>query len=198
MKGFNINTWEARPSACPQLWPKMVKLVFLFLAMTACQVSPTVWYGEINNQNPADGSISNSTKPVLSWDAVEAAAMYQLQISRNLSDVEAAAEIIVPAPQFTPSAPLGDRATHYWRVRVISQAGIPGEWSEVYSLTVNTFVHLKGNRFTMGSSDQEKDSDEIQREVIVYDFQISSYEVTHREFLTFLKLSGSVSQWFSQ
>ena len=190
MKGFNINTWEAQPSACPRLWPKMVKLVILSLAMTACQVSPTAWYGEINNQNPADGSITNVTKPVLSWDAVEAAAMYQLQISRNLSDVETTAEIIVPGPEFTPATPLGDRATHYWRVRVISQGGIPGQWSEIYSLTVNTFVHLKGNRFTMGSSDQEKDSDEIQREVIVYDFHISSYEVSHREFLIFLNSAG--------
>ena len=94
-------------------------------------------FGTMNGLVPTDGSSTTDTTPTFSWNAVEGAAGYELQIAGSQAGVETSPATIVAGTSYTPTSALTKGKTHYWRVRAKDGAGQYGYWSGVQSLRVD-------------------------------------------------------------
>ena len=81
--------------------------------------------------SPAD-NIDTPFLPRFSWTAVEAANIYQLEISTQ-DDFGSANIYTTPNTQFTPEDTLSNDQDYYWRVKAIDYQGTSSEWSPVQS-----------------------------------------------------------------
>ena len=92
--------------------------------------------GGMSTMNPAAGVSTTDTTPTLSWNAVPNAARYELQIAESLAGLESSPIQSVTDTSYTPSSPLTNEQTHYWRVRAVDGDDQKGAWSAVHSLKV--------------------------------------------------------------
>jgi surface protein/parallel beta-helix repeat protein len=84
--------------------------------------------------SPEDASTDVPVNPTLSWQELDNADSYSLQISEN-SDFSSLFDDVSGIEETTYQASgLGLGNTYYWRVRGVNEAG-PGDWSEVWSFT---------------------------------------------------------------
>ncbi len=151
--------------------------------------------------SPADGSSTPDTTPTFSWNAVEGAAGYELQIAGSRAGVETAPATSVTGTSYTPTSALTNEQTHYWRVRAKDGAGQYGAWSGVQSLWVFISllletVYVEGGSFQMGSTDSDANSDESPvHEVTVSSFSIAKTEVTQGHWKTVMGDENNPSKW---
>ena len=158
-----------------------------FLVDTQGPVAP-------NLIDPKQGSTLTDTTVYFSWEMVTDAWMYELVVADN-------ADFISPVfrdSSLTDTAymlPLDvESGTYYWRVRGQDIAGNWGDWSEVWSFTMDVYtfmqmewVQIQGGTFEMGSTSNDANFDEQPvHSVTVSDFEISKYEVTNAQFCQFL------------
>ncbi len=94
-----------------------------------------VEWGAVSGLSPDDGSSTTTTTPTFSWDAVDGAAKYQIQIADSESALEGSPAVAVSDTSYTPASALTNLQTHYWRVRAVGE-GQAGNWSTAYSLRV--------------------------------------------------------------
>jgi len=85
---------------------------------------------------PANRSTTASSGPTFEWAVVPDAAEYQIQISRDrkFGTVDQAAAVTNAT---YPSGALPD-GIYFWRVRGVHNAGIAGQWSAVWQITVDS------------------------------------------------------------
>ena len=95
---------------------------------------------DITGLSPTDGTGTMDTTHTFSWNAVEGAAGYELQIAESRAGVETAPATSVTGTSYTPTSALTKGQTHYWRVRAKDGDGQYGAWSAVQSLAVNAGV----------------------------------------------------------
>ncbi len=95
------------------------------------------WWGTVSGLSPSDGSTTTDTTPTFSWNSVEGAKGYELQIAGSRAGVETAPATSVTGTSYTPTSALTNLQTHYWRVRAKDGDGQHGAWSAINSLSVN-------------------------------------------------------------
>lgn len=72
----------------------------------------------------------------------------------------------------------------------------PFRLKDLADLSTDDLIYVEGGDFDMGDIDGDSDADDV-RNVTISDFYIGKYEVTHKEFIEFLKSvpSGSVGDY---
>ena len=85
---------------------------------------------------PANGARTGDNTPTFTWGGVGGATSYQLQIALD-SKFTALLQTGTPTASNYTATTLADGKV-YWRVRGVSGAGVPGLWSVVYNVTVDT------------------------------------------------------------
>ncbi len=97
----------------------------------------TVGWGAIAGMSPVDSASVTDTTPLLGWDPIDGAAGYVLQIAESEDGVADATIIVVSTTTYTPSDPLTNSTTYYWRVRGIDEAEVATAWSSILSFSVS-------------------------------------------------------------
>jgi hypothetical protein len=91
------------------------------------------WRFEMRNFVPQNLSESVTfATPTFTWDRVEGAESYDLQVSLNLAFTNLATSITTRQNTFTPTGTYDSNRTYYWRVRAIRN-GVPAQnyWSDI-------------------------------------------------------------------
>ena len=90
--------------------------------------------GAVTGLNPARRSSTTSTTSEFSWNAVDGAAKYQIQIAGREKALEGSPPVDeeVSGTSYTPTTGLTNLQAHYWRVRAVDGEGQAGAWSTVY------------------------------------------------------------------
>jgi len=78
-------------------------------------------------------------RPIFSWGSVAYGENYQVQISQNTTFTSPEKDVTVGALNYTQDVDLVD-GKHYWRVRGINGAAVPGPWSAARNLTIDTLA----------------------------------------------------------
>ncbi len=99
--------------------------------------SLSVNWGAVSGLSPTNDSAIMDTTPTFSWNSVEGAAGYEVQIAESRAGVENAVPVEASAASYTPTTALTNLQTHYWRVRAKDGDGQSGAWSAINSLSVN-------------------------------------------------------------
>lgn len=88
---------------------------------------------------PADTSATTNALPTLTWNAVEKAVSYDVQIDTT-PDFSSGAVIAAQttAAQFTVPGKLAAGRSYYWRVRARTGSGTPSGWSAVSRFTLES------------------------------------------------------------
>jgi len=105
---------------------------------TICSITQN-WNLAPTLQSPPDGSeIEFFTYPTFSWQPVQGAAKYHLDLARDPSfaTLVSGYPIQTYVTTFTPLVRLGN-ATYYWRVTPLDRYGHVGQTSESWSFTLN-------------------------------------------------------------
>jgi len=87
--------------------------------------------------SPADGETVADTTPELSWDTVNGAEKYEVQVADSETGVADATVVEVTEAAYTPTSALTNNEIHYWRVRAVGADGQPTAWSSTTSLAVS-------------------------------------------------------------
>ena len=93
------------------------------------------WEATLDGMRPNSGETTRETRPTLSWNPVDGAVMYEVQISNT--DVAAAVPVSVTTPSYTPTKVLTNGHTHYWRVRAINADGKMTDWCPTSNLLIS-------------------------------------------------------------
>lgn len=88
--------------------------------------------------SPADGVIISYNTPSFDWEDVETATTYWAQVDEGASfNSPVINDSTLISSSYDVASPLDD-GFYYWRVRVKSETNTWGEWSEVWSFTIDT------------------------------------------------------------
>ncbi len=100
----------------------------------------------ISGLSPADGSSISDTMPAFSWNSVEGADKYQIQIADSEAELgsSSSVDVEVSGTDYTPVTKLTNLNTHYWRVRALSGDGQTGTWSATHSLLMRFGMGING------------------------------------------------------
>jgi hypothetical protein len=99
---------------------------------------------------PADGSSTTNLKPTFRWQAVTGATSYRIQVATD-ADVAfqtPTGNAVTASTSFVPAAPLAWQ-TYRWRVRM--EGGGPGDWSNVWRLTLTASL-TQSDEVTLNSN----------------------------------------------
>lgn len=145
---------------------------------------------------PKQGSTLTDTTVYFNWELITEAWAYELVVADNpdfISPVFRDSSLTDNAYSFPLNV---ENGTYYWRVRGQDMAGNWGDWSEVWSFTMDIYpayqteiewVYVQGGLFEMGSTSNDANFDEQPiHSVTVSDFEISKYEVTNAQYCQFL------------
>lgn len=89
------------------------------------------------NLSPSNNVSISSTKPTFSWDAVEGANGYNLQLANSKEAVLSAPIQQTSTNSYVPEIPLSNLQAYYWRVKALSDSGTSiGKWSDITSLNI--------------------------------------------------------------
>ena len=100
-------------------------------------ISLSINWGAVSGLSPADGATTTDTTPALSWNAVEGATGYEVQIAGSEGGLDSAQAVEAGGTSYTPTTALTNNQTHYWRVRAKDGDGQHGAWSAIISLSIN-------------------------------------------------------------
>lgn len=84
--------------------------------------------------SPEDKAATAATDPALSWDAVNNADHYEIQLADSVDGIAAAAVQSASSATFTPSE--YPAYFSFWRVRAVDSDGENGEWSGIQAVTI--------------------------------------------------------------
>ncbi len=87
--------------------------------------------------SPANNGFVNDTTPTLSWGAVPNATFYQVDIATDAAFTTVVFTATGPARAVESNVTLSDQK-HWWRVRGLNGANLPGPYSAARSFTVDT------------------------------------------------------------
>jgi predicted secreted protein len=89
--------------------------------------------------NPANGAVSFSATPALSWNGVATAFKYQVLVdnSRTFTSPEYTGYADTTSHTLGIGLPAG---TYYWRVRAVNEYDVPGAWSSYRSIRISAAV----------------------------------------------------------
>lgn len=85
---------------------------------------------------PEDGSVINTTSPVMDWDDVTGAAVFQIQVSSTDDFATLEIDREVSTSSFTATDFILNQGLHFWRVRAKGSEDQLSPWSRVPSFTV--------------------------------------------------------------
>src|SRR5690606_13209189 len=85
---------------------------------------------------PATPTITSDNTPTFTWQSTTHAASYQIQIDNSGGFISPEQNVTQAGTSFTPPALADD--TYAWRVRGLNSYEMPGPWSPVWRLTVDT------------------------------------------------------------
>ena len=85
---------------------------------------------------PGDKTAMCDDTPTFTWNAVDGATRYQLQIDDDRKFKSPNQDASTTGRNLT-AASLPD-GKYYWRVRAVSTQGVPGDWSKTWQVTVDT------------------------------------------------------------
>ena len=88
--------------------------------------------------SPANGTVSNQTAHTLIWDAARSGHTYQVQLADNRRFEGAIVDILTGVGALRHTAPALANGQYFWRVRALNEAGAPGPWTPVWTLTIDT------------------------------------------------------------
>jgi hypothetical protein len=88
---------------------------------------------------PVDGAITDTNTPTFFWTAVSGGHAYRIQIDDS-PDFSTPVEDALVYRTYHTSSPLASGITYSWRVRVENSGSDVGEWSDVWTVTVDTTV----------------------------------------------------------
>jgi len=101
-----------------------------------------VWSGI----EPADGSSTSDTTPLLNWADIDWAESYEVQISSSEEGITESDVRIVSDSEY--QVPIEDvfsfGETLYWRLKAINPDGAGGDWSAVYEVSIDGTVAWSG------------------------------------------------------
>jgi photosystem II stability/assembly factor-like uncharacterized protein len=83
---------------------------------------------------PTDGLTLNTTFPTFTWETVNGATSYNIQVSKTSSFSSTIVNATMTSPSYTAAKAFAPKTTLYWRVRTNSSSGT-SDWSDVYSFT---------------------------------------------------------------
>jgi subtilisin-like proprotein convertase family protein len=84
---------------------------------------------------PADGATGQLTAPMLSWQPIPNALLYEVEVSESPAFTTLAASAVVASGNYTVTSPLVNGQVYYWRVRGSNPCGT-GPFSEVFAFQV--------------------------------------------------------------
>lgn len=87
----------------------------------------------VGNPRPTSGIIAEGT-PTFTWDRVEGAAGYKLQVDDDANFSSPLISVLVDGASFTPTDALADGA-YYWRVAMRRSDTVIGHWTPTMSFT---------------------------------------------------------------
>jgi fibronectin type 3 domain-containing protein len=96
---------------------------------------------------------TEDTAPELSWDAVEGAASYEVQLADIEATIETGRIRNAESTSLQVEESLGNAAEYRWRVRAVDSDGRRSVWSETYALEIDWNTQITGIR--------ARDDDEI-------------------------------------
>ncbi|HPG38813.1 MAG TPA: chitobiase/beta-hexosaminidase C-terminal domain-containing protein [bacterium] len=89
-------------------------------------------------QSPANANTTEDTTPVFDWTDVNGAVKYELVVALSNSFVNPVIQqAALTASGYTATQTMSDN-TYYWRVRCQDSQGSWGDWSDIFSFTVET------------------------------------------------------------
>ena len=93
----------------------------------------------VSGMSPGDGTSTPNVRPTLSWNAVEDAASYEVQIVVSVEGVSSATVIEREVSNYRFNSDLAIGDSRYWRVRAKDQNGVYGAWAETASFSVRRY-----------------------------------------------------------
>ena len=87
---------------------------------------------------PADGSITTNNFPAFDWNAAAYAATYEIQVDNAADFSSPALDSTGTEHGLTAPTGLADKTLYYWRVRGINANDEEGDWSVVWTISINT------------------------------------------------------------
>lgn len=101
-------------------------------------------WGAIRDMVPLDLAKLTDQTPAFSWNEVEGAVKYQLQLIRSRSSSFRRKNIIeMEEPRYTPRKPL-NFSQYFWRVRAVDAYGRGGIWSKALSFSIDSLSAVSG------------------------------------------------------
>ena len=111
-------------------------LIGALLVLIGCK-KPEPGIGTTSGLTPTNGSSTTNTKPTFSWDTVNGAAKYEIQIADSAANLAGSQSVDVnDGTSYTPTTALTNQQTHHWRVRAVDSEGQAGAWSGSSTLRV--------------------------------------------------------------
>ena len=101
-----------------------------------------VEWGKITNILPSSGEVLNDAFPEFSWDTIEDAISYELQIGTSGDTMSNAIPRELTASSWIPEKALTDAPVYYWRVRAIRDGNFNGKWSNTAILKISLITDL--------------------------------------------------------
>ena len=103
----------------------------------------SVWYFTLDTvapdipvlSSPVDGFVTTSSRPVLRWGAAAGAYSYEVQL--DLTNPPGAIVSETRGRSYSPPGPLM-AGMYFWRVRAKDGAGNVSDWSDIYSMVVDS------------------------------------------------------------
>lgn len=88
--------------------------------------------------SPASGEGTIDTSPILGWNDVAGAASYEVEFSTSEASLDGSGAIPVDSSEYEiPDTDIFfGGGTCYWRVRGVSEEGIAGVWSRVFTVVI--------------------------------------------------------------
>ena len=88
--------------------------------------------------SPVSGCTLFDNTPTFSWTDVDDAVAYELSVDNDNNYVNPDINLTdITSSSYTPTSSLSD-GTYYWKVRCCDELGNWGNWSNVWTLTINT------------------------------------------------------------
>jgi uncharacterized delta-60 repeat protein len=101
-------------------------------------------WGRVGEVFPANDSTVDDSTLFRSWNAVDNAVEYQVQVAGSAAAVPEASATTITSLSYSYPSELNDGETIYWRVRAVDGESTVAPWSDVSSVTYSSVVEITG------------------------------------------------------
>jgi hypothetical protein len=95
--------------------------------------------------SPTNTAQNQSITPLLTWESVEEAETYRVQVSRNTNFTTTVVNLVTDETEHQITGALLYLTQYYWRVRSITESGTAGDWSSAWSFRTAEEVTIPEN-----------------------------------------------------